>query len=228
MPTPNVISVISTGGGTGKTTTALALASYWPKPADVLLVDCDQSQDTKCLRFWLQHADPGPKFDHHPPKTDDESVPDAASIEQVLASLPSVTYPTVIVDTPPRVDTTDVRRLAAASDLVIATGRAAEIDAIVATVRNIQASAPHTTIRVVLTLHRTSAHSQEFRESIDSQLSDLVRARTPILGTIPLSNAMERARVTGRLPTDLGDSDAQAKLAEAMKQTVKNTVKALK
>jgi hypothetical protein len=51
-----LISVCSLGGAPGVTTSALALAARWPRPAHPVVVECDPSGGSLAMRFGLNSA----------------------------------------------------------------------------------------------------------------------------------------------------------------------------
>ena len=92
-----MIITVGTGkGGTGKTTTAVGLAATWAdKGHDVLLVDLDP-QDAGSATWWLKQANP---------KTFNWT---KATSKQLAHAINDIPAEIIIIDTPPRLDETDL------------------------------------------------------------------------------------------------------------------------
>lgn len=109
-----IITVATGKGGTGKTTTAIGLASIWAEQHNVLLADLDP-QESGSATWWLDHANP-------------TNLTWTKTSGQQLKQTPTTNYDIVVIDTPPRLDGHDLPTAAALSDLVVVIASPSALD----------------------------------------------------------------------------------------------------
>lgn len=129
MAKTRTVSVISGKGGVGKTTTAVALASYWAASgSDTYFVDADP-QDAGGATWWLEQTPPLDTLDFVK-CTDSDTLRRIPEIEG---------YEFVVIDTPPRPETDQMNVIASVSDLIIvmADTEGLALSAAIQTVKNI-------------------------------------------------------------------------------------------
>jgi len=145
------MALVSSKGGTGKTSTAVALACHWVKTRrSVLVVDIDD-QDTGSASWWLDRTDDQLEGLSWVKTTAAELV---QQIDQIKADI-------VIVDTPPSISSRDLTTVSGKVDLVLIPGKASttEVTTIAQTYRTIHQENPTTTCSAVFTRTPTATIS---------------------------------------------------------------------
>jgi len=181
--------LISSKGGTGKTTVAVALACHWAHHTPVLLADCDP-QDIGAATWWLDRTDQQLKHLSWIKTTTTE----------IAAALPRLDTKTVVViDTRPSIQDTDLIAVTQTVDLVVIPGSTYESGTIAQTAATI-ANATQTPCVAVLTKTTTqssqSAATQEMIQALEA-------ASCPVVGRIRRYTALEAAATHQRRPGQL-------------------------
>lgn len=211
------IALISSKGGTGKTTTAVALACHWARQTPTLLIDCDP-QDTGSAQWWLNRTD-GRLAELEWAK---------AAAKQTAQTLRRINPDRhVVIDTRPSVHDEDILRITRSVDLVIIPGSTFEAATIAQTAGTVKQARGAPTVAVLTktaTQSADTAATSEMREA-------LATAGCPVVGTIRRYMALEAAAVQGRRPEQLAgmagkqiNSDVKA-LAGALTRTLKENSK---
>jgi chromosome partitioning protein len=195
----SVLAVVNGKGGVGKTTTAVNLAAILAEDRRVLLVDADP-QEAGSASWWLDRAS-APVFDLAK-ETD----------VRLLARLREVgDYDTVVVDTPPRLESEALRAVVDLAELVVCPTPPAALDlaALVQTIKTVIGPAG-TTHRVLL----TQVDPRSLREAIDAQTS-LLGAGVPSFGAfVRLYKVHERAPLEGVAATAMRGAHASEAAAD--------------
>ena len=134
------IALTSSKGGTGKTTTAVALAAHWAHQTPTLLIDCDP-QDTGSAQWWLNRTDgrlAGLEW----------AKADAKKAAQTLRRIDPNRL--VVVDTRPSVHDEDILRLTRSVDLVVIPGSTFEAATIAQTAGTVKQARGAPTVAVLV------------------------------------------------------------------------------
>lgn len=191
-----VISVLSGKGGTGKTSTALGLASVLLN-ADhsVLLVDTD-AQDAGSATWWLDRSD----------DDDDRLGFTTATGAELRANLDDITEDFVIVDTAPRLDDDDLDDVLSCTDLAVVVTQPAPLD-VAAASQTISGRVKPSGKPYVVVL--TMVHSRSLNEAHEAR-GELLALGHPVAGSLIRYFApVRRAAFDGLLPADLKGSSGE-------------------
>lgn len=196
------IALLSSKGGSGKTTTAVAMATWWATHrGPVTLVDLDP-QDTGSAVWWLD-------------RSDDSSANLSwakATIGELVEHLDQLTTTTVIIDTAPRLDDATLHHVAQLVDLVAIPGSIPEFPTVLQTFQTVRRAAATPAVAVItrtLTASLNGANAEE--------VLDVLRAEgLPIAGAIRQNNALAEAVVLGRRPDQL-TGDARSRVDDDMR-----------
>lgn len=196
------IALLSSKGGSGKTTAAVAMASWWATHrGPVTLVDCDP-QDTASAAWWLD-------------RSDDSSANLAwakASIPELVQHLDQLTATTVIIDTAPRLDDATLHHVAQLVDLVVIPGSIPEFPTVLQTFETVRRSSATPAVAVITRTLTASLNGASAEEVLD-----VLRAQgLPIAGAIRQNNALAEAVVLGRRPDQL-TGDARQRIDDDMR-----------
>lgn len=184
-----IISVATGKGGSGKTTTALGLATIWAETGrNVLIADLDP-QDAGSATWWLNEAKPQKL---HWTKTTGHK----------LAPIVRTTrYDITIIDTPPRLDQDDLPAAAAMSDLVIIVAEPSALDIATAS-QTITTAIADTPYIVCLTKVDPRSLSEAHRG-----LTSLSELGHPVNPTVIRRYAAIRRAAPYQLPTEIGGAE---------------------
>jgi len=185
------VALISSKGGTGKTTVAVALASYWAYQTSVLLADCDP-QDIGAATWWLDRTE------HKSSRL--SWVKTTAG--EVADALTRINTEIVVVDTRPSIQDQDLVNVASAVDLVVVPGSAYESGTIAQTAITIMNATDTPCVAVLTKTSTQSAESAAVKEMTEA----LAAANCPIVGKIRRYVAMEAAPMQRRRPGQLTGS----------------------
>lgn len=195
------IGVLSGKGGTGKTATAVALATWWAENrGPATLVDCDP-QETESAAWWLD-------------KSDDK----LAGLSWTKATIPDLVNhlgaidQMVIVDTPPRLDDPSLHDVAKLVDLVLIPGSISEFSSMLQTFRTVRQT---TAAPIVAVITRTATGSLNAAGA--GVVLDVLRAEgLGVAGAIRQSNQLAEAVATGRRPDQL-HGDARIRIGDDLR-----------
>jgi cellulose biosynthesis protein BcsQ len=193
---PPRIALLSSKGGSGKTTVAVAMATWWASHrGPVTLVDCDP-QDTGSAEWWL-----------------DRSNDNLHNLAWAKATIPELVEhldqldTAVVIDTAPRLDDATLHHVAQLVDLVVIPGSIPEFPTVLQTFQTVRRASTTPTVAVItrtLTASLAGASAEE--------VLDVLRAEgLPIAGAVRQNNALAEAVVLGRRPDQLsGDARSRA------------------
>lgn len=188
------VLVASPKGGSGKTTTAVALAEHWAHALGrSWLIDTD-SQDAMSASWLLDLAT---KAGQLPEGLDYSKATAAQALNQLRYPLGDLaTCPVVIVDSSPRLGDETLRQLAVICDVTLVTGALWEAATIVQGVRTLRESGADN-VRPVI----TRADSRDMQSSDGRRVIAWLEAQAgPILGHIDGSKVVARGAMLGQLP----------------------------
>lgn len=192
--TQTKVLVASSKGGTGKTTTAVALAEHWAQAlGHCWLIDTD-AQDAGSASWLLDRVAQAGEL----PAGLDYSKATAAqalnSLRYPLADLAAA--PIVIVDSSPRLGDETLRQLAQACDVVLVTGSLWEAATIMQTARTLKADGALNVRPVITRTSRREIESPDGRQVVAA----IEREAGPILAVVAGSRVVARAMLLGQLP----------------------------
>lgn len=200
---PVRLAVINSKGGTGKTRTAVSLATYWAwRMGEVHLIDVDP-QDTGSATTWLD-------------RTSDDLVTlfwARATADELVNAIGGISRP-VIMDTRPYITAADVQIVAELADLILIPGSTDEVDSIVETHRRIAASTPR-----VVVITRTPTATLDASTGAAS-IAALEQIGLPVVGAIRWNQPLARGSIEKRRPDQLTPS-ARHRLRQDVEQIVK-------
>jgi hypothetical protein len=188
------VLVASPKGGTGKTTTAVALAEHWAAAiGHAWLIDTD-SQDAMSATWLLDRA---AKADRLPAGLDYSKATPAQAFNQLRYPLPILAAcPVVIVDSSPRLGDETLRQLAQLCHVTLVTGSLWEGATIVQGVRTFR-EAGALDVRPVI----TRADRRDIESPDGRRLVAWIEAEAgPILGHVEGSKVIARGAMLGQLP----------------------------
>lgn len=206
-----MIIAVGTGkGGTGKTTTAVGLATYWAEieKRDVLLIDIDK-QDAGSADWWLNIANPA-----HTKWTKTTGKRLAANIHQLNVDI-------VIIDTPPRLNEHDLPTAIKLADLSLITAEpsTADIAAAAQTILSFGRAIPP----YMICFTKVDPRSLSEAHVVHQELKDM---NLPVSPTLIRKYAAIRRAAPNLLPTDLTGPQGEHHLADlkALAQHVEQTI----
>lgn len=185
---PPRIALLSSKGGSGKTTVAVAMATWWATHrGPVTLVDCDP-QDTGSAEWWLD-------------RSDDRIGALAwakASIPELVEHLDQIDT-AVIIDTAPRLDDATLHHVAQLVDLVVIPGSIPEFPTVLQTFQTVRQASTTPTVAVITRTLTASLNGASAEEVLDVLRGEGL----PIAGAIRQNTALAEAVVLGRRPDQL-------------------------
>jgi len=155
------VSVICSGGGTGKTLTAVCLALLDSETTSTALIDAD-TQDAKSAKSWIDKIPESDTQELSFLKTTVDGIPSAVGSIEGIDSL--------YIDTAPRIDDSALIAVAGVSDLVVVPGdHAADLEAISQTIETLK---HHTDAACLAVLSNVDSRSLNSVASAEQWLID--------------------------------------------------------